>query len=70
MLGARTLAVNYHDVPSTVELLEKNKIEIIISTLNTIQSPEAEMSLIKAADKSFTTKRYIPSAWGIPYTEE
>jgi hypothetical protein len=56
-------------VPSIAELLEKNNVDTIISTVTSIQTVAPELALVAAADKSSTTKRFIPSIWGIPYNE-
>jgi NAD(P)-dependent dehydrogenase (short-subunit alcohol dehydrogenase family) len=69
-IGTRILAVNYDDIDTLVAVLETNKIEVVISTLNLMQGAGAEHALIQAAAKSSVTKRYIPSIWGINYTEE
>lgn len=63
--------MNYDDVPSITDVLNKNKVEILISTIGTtVGSIGPELALIAAADKASTTKRYIPSIWGVPYTKE
>jgi hypothetical protein len=56
-------------VPSIAELLEKNNVDTVISTVTSVSTVAPELALISAADKSSTTKRFIPSIWGIPYTE-
>ncbi|KAM0553380.1 hypothetical protein ACHAPJ_007394 [Fusarium lateritium] len=68
--GTRTIAVDYTNAGELAAMLEKNKIEIVISTINSMQDVSAELNLIQAAEKSATTKRYIPSVWGIKYTPE
>jgi hypothetical protein len=50
--------------------LEENQIHTVISTLNTGGDDTAEFNLVEASDKSSVTKRFIPSTWGIEYTEE
>ena len=69
-IGNCILALNYGDIDTLVAVLETNKIEVVISTLNLMQGAGAEHALIQAAAKSSVTKRYIPSIWGINYTEE
>jgi hypothetical protein len=64
------LAINYDDVDSIVSTLEENKIDTLISTLGSTFGVDPELALIKAADMSAVTKRYIPSFWGIKYTPE
>ncbi|KAI7767007.1 hypothetical protein LZL87_013345 [Fusarium oxysporum] len=68
--GAQVIAVDYTDVDKLAATLETNRIETVISTINSMDDVSAELSLIKAAEKSASTKRYIPSIWGIKYTEE
>ncbi|KAL9571924.1 hypothetical protein ACKAV7_003913 [Fusarium commune] len=68
--GAQVIAVDYTDVDKLAATLETNSIETVISTINSMDDVSAELSLIKAAEKSASTKRYIPSIWGIKYTEE
>ena len=70
MRGTRTIAVDYTNVGELADTLDKNKIEIVISTINSMQDVSAELNLIQAAEKSAATKRYIPSVWGIKYTPE
>jgi len=69
-LGADVLAIDYTDVNSIVKVLEDHKIDTLISTLGSMFGQDPELALIQAADKSKSTKRYIPSAWGIKYTAE
>lgn len=68
--GAQVIAVDYTDVDKLAATLETNSIETVISTINSMDDVSAELSLIKAAEKSASTKRYIPSIWGVKYTEE
>lgn len=64
------LAIDYSDVSTIVNTLQENKIDTLISTLGSMSGVDAELALIEAADKSTSTKRYIPSTWGIKYTPE
>jgi hypothetical protein len=64
------LAIDYASVDSIVEVLEEHKIDTLISTLSSMSGQDPEMALIQAADKSKSTKRYIPSTWGMRYTAE
>lgn len=68
-IGVRILEANYADSAALTTLLESNRIGTVISTLH-LQGFEQELALIKAADRSSTTKRYIPSIWGVKYTEQ
>ncbi|KAL2265997.1 hypothetical protein VTJ83DRAFT_5349 [Remersonia thermophila] len=69
-IGARILAAPYDNVDALTSLLEDNKIELVISTLDLSQSQDPEVNLIQAADKSAVTRRFIPSSWAIKYTPE
>jgi NAD(P)-dependent dehydrogenase (short-subunit alcohol dehydrogenase family) len=69
-IGAPFIAVDYTNADSLVKVLEKNKVDTVISTITSMGDVSAEMSLIHAADRSTATKRYIPSIWGIKMTEE
>ncbi|RKK81739.1 hypothetical protein BFJ71_g15490 [Fusarium oxysporum] len=66
--GAKVVAVDYTDTGRLTEQLETNKIEIVISIINSLGEVSAELSLIQAAEKSASTKRYIPSIWETKYT--
>ncbi|KAH6951928.1 hypothetical protein DER45DRAFT_577331 [Fusarium avenaceum] len=69
-LGSRIVTVDYENIPSLAEVLEENKIGTVISTLEMMTGHGPEEALIRAADRSTVTKRYIPSIWGVPYSEE
>ncbi|QKD56884.2 uncharacterized protein FOBCDRAFT_241585 [Fusarium oxysporum Fo47] len=68
--GAQVIAVDYADAGKLAAALEANSVETVISTINSLGDISAELSLIQAAEKSASTKRYIPSIWGIKYTDE
>ncbi|WQF84055.1 Putative NmrA-like domain, NAD(P)-binding domain superfamily [Colletotrichum destructivum] len=68
--GQTTVSVQYDNVQSLTDTLESRKVEVLISTLDPQSGLDPELNLIKAADASLTTKRYIPSLWGIKYTPE
>ncbi|KAI8712566.1 NmrA domain-containing protein [Fusarium sp. LHS14.1] len=69
-IGAKILPVNYSDVDGLTKVLEDNNIETVISTLNTMGATEPELNLIAAADRAKSTKRFVPSIWGVKYTQE
>lgn len=69
-IGAPILAVKYDDIDALAAVLETNKVEVVISTLDTMSGGGPEFALIKAADKSSVTKRYIPSVWGMNSLEQ
>jgi hypothetical protein len=57
---------------SLVQLLEDHKVDTVISTIVTPDGDTTpELNLIKAADQSKVTRRFIPSVWsGFDYTPE
>ncbi|KAM5360395.1 hypothetical protein ACJZ2D_013774 [Fusarium nematophilum] len=65
------IPVDYQDVDSVVKLLEEHKVDTVISTINieTDGPSQAQLGLIEAAEKSQTTRRFIPSEFG-PYIDE
>ncbi|KAL0932305.1 NmrA-like family protein [Colletotrichum truncatum] len=69
--GLHFIAVDYSDVESLASTLEKNKIDTVISAINNITGEnDSEINLIKAAEISAPTKRFIPSYFGVPYSQE
>ncbi|KAH6981638.1 hypothetical protein BKA56DRAFT_549473 [Ilyonectria sp. MPI-CAGE-AT-0026] len=71
-LGARIVPVDYSSVSSIVEVLEKNNIDTFISAIGLGGSapPDAELPLIRAAEQSSVTKRFIASVFGATYKKE
>jgi hypothetical protein len=69
-IGATFISVDYTDVDSLTKVLEENKVETVVSTISGMGDVQPELNLIKASDKSTLTKRYIPSIWGTPLTDE
>lgn len=61
--------VDYTDPSSLKETLEDHSVSTLISTLPIFTSNKAELNLVEAANASSSTKRFIPSAWGLPFTE-
>ncbi|KFZ17630.1 hypothetical protein V502_04503 [Pseudogymnoascus sp. VKM F-4520 (FW-2644)] len=66
-LGTRVISADYSDVHSLVALFEQNKIHTVVSAMSGLASPESELALIRAANQSKTTKRFIPSVFGVKY---
>lgn len=64
------IAVDYNSVDSLVGALEANNIDTLISIVDAAFGAESEFNLIKAADKSKVTKRFVPNIWGAPYAIE
>ncbi|KAK5069143.1 hypothetical protein LTR64_008704 [Lithohypha guttulata] len=68
--SARIVETDYSSPDAIAAVLEKNNVHVVVSALSSQSPPEQEFNLLKGADKSSVTKRYIPSIWGIRYTEE
>ncbi|PLB35797.1 NAD(P)-binding protein [Aspergillus candidus] len=71
-LGVPLLLADYANVASLTTLLESNKIDTIVSTVSVLDdtASNAQLNLIEAAEKSSSTKRFIPSEFGMRYTQE
>ncbi|KAH8688704.1 hypothetical protein BGW36DRAFT_434003 [Talaromyces proteolyticus] len=71
-IGARLVATDYKGVAALTKILEDNNVHTVISTL--FMSPNGagllEQNLIRAADASKTTKRFVPSEFGFPQRDE
>ncbi|BCR97538.1 uncharacterized protein AKAW2_30857S [Aspergillus luchuensis] len=60
-LPARLVVVDYDNVQNLTEALEEYKVSDVICTINAYGSSLPERNLIRAAENSSTTKRFIPS---------
>ncbi|CAG8907975.1 unnamed protein product [Penicillium egyptiacum] len=71
-LGVTIIPAQYSNIESLVKLLEDNKINTIVSAMTVVDddASNSQLNLIAAADQSLSTKRFIPSEYGIAYTEE
>ena len=71
-LGIPLLVADYSNVESLANVLESNKINTVVSALSVTNdaSSTAQLNLIEAAERSSSTKRFIPSEYGMRYTEE
>lgn len=58
---AHVIALDYNNINAIISTLESNKVHTVISTIITLNGNRPMISLIKAAKKLATTKRYIPS---------
>ncbi|KAF4946630.1 hypothetical protein FSARC_14148 [Fusarium sarcochroum] len=71
-IGSPILVVDYSSVDNLKNVLEDHDIHTVISALNTL--PEGgvppEVNLVRAAQASKTTRRFIPSNWGVPLVGE
>ncbi|KAH7131277.1 hypothetical protein EDB81DRAFT_859843 [Dactylonectria macrodidyma] len=70
--GAPVVAVDYDDVAALKTVLEQHKIHTVISCLGTHDQALADVqnAVIRAAETSSTTKRFIPSNWACPRDPE
>ncbi|KAF2678502.1 NAD(P)-binding protein [Lentithecium fluviatile CBS 122367] len=66
------LAVDYNDVDALTKVLEDNNVEVVISAIFIFDetSSATEINVVKAAEKSKTTTRFIISNWGLPTPPE
>ncbi|KAH7109309.1 hypothetical protein B0J11DRAFT_620453 [Dendryphion nanum] len=69
-LGCPILAIDYSNQSSLISALELNGIDTVISTLSSGAGADPELALIKAAEASKITRRYIASIWGVRYTAD
>lgn len=62
------IAVDYSDVDDLTTALEANQVHTVISALLVMDQTvgQSQINLIKAADRSSSTKRFIVSDYGIP----
>ncbi|KAK1528627.1 uncharacterized protein CCOS01_06461 [Colletotrichum costaricense] len=69
-LGAPVIAIDYDDVDAISNLLEAKDVEVVVSAIVTLHGSGPEMNLIRAAEKSSRTRRFVPSFWAHDYPEE
>lgn len=69
---APTFTVDYNDIDALTSFLEEHDIHTVICAFGITATSLAtsQLNLIKAADASKATKRFIPSSFAIPYPEE
>lgn len=67
-----TVYVDYGNVPALQDLLEANRVEIVISCLSLIDPSigAAQLNLVQAANLSSYTKKFIASQWSIDIPQE
>ncbi|KAF5008658.1 hypothetical protein FDECE_5070 [Fusarium decemcellulare] len=69
--NAQVAVVDYSNVFALTSFLEKNNVHTVISVVNNITGDNSsEINLIRAADRSNATKRFIPSYFGAHYSAE
>ncbi|OJZ91581.1 hypothetical protein ASPFODRAFT_123349 [Aspergillus luchuensis CBS 106.47] len=66
------IQINYNDIDSIVETLEKHAVHTIISAIGiyTEEAAQSQMNLVQAAEKSSVTKRFVPSEYSFIQTED
>jgi ribosomal protein L12E/L44/L45/RPP1/RPP2 len=70
-LGVRVVPVDYSNIDALVKTFEDNQIDTVINTFGVLRDSTPLFNVLKAADKSKSTKRYIPSLWsGMLYGPE
>ncbi|KAH7127811.1 hypothetical protein B0J13DRAFT_645859 [Dactylonectria estremocensis] len=65
--GAQILTVDYSNIDNLVEILNEHNIDTVISALSVPGVAESELNLIAAANQALSTRRYVPSFWGIKF---
>ncbi|KAJ4296451.1 hypothetical protein N0V90_006496 [Kalmusia sp. IMI 367209] len=67
-----TIATSYDSVATLKNTLQEHGVDIVVSALilATPENSQAQLNLIEAAVQSGTVKKFIPSEYGIHYTEE
>ncbi|EOD43449.1 putative -like family protein [Neofusicoccum parvum UCRNP2] len=72
VLGASAVGVDYTDVDILRRVLEEKNIHTVICALETHSEggSKAQINLIKASAACSKTKRFIPSAFSIAYSQE
>ncbi|OQE24241.1 hypothetical protein PENFLA_c010G03236 [Penicillium flavigenum] len=70
-IGIPLLLADYSNVESLANVLESNMIDTVVSAVSVIDdaTSTAQLNLIEAAERSSSTKRFIPSEYGMRYTE-
>ncbi|OQE39051.1 hypothetical protein PENCOP_c007G02323 [Penicillium coprophilum] len=68
----QNVQINYDDIPSMAHELERHDVHTIISTigLTSDETSQSQLNLIEAAEKSRSTKRFIPSEYSFVQTPE
>ncbi|KAF4762481.1 hypothetical protein HAV15_007231 [Penicillium sp. str.  len=68
----QNVQINYEDIPSMARVLERHNIHTIISAIGLVsdETSQSQLNLIEAAEKSESTKRFIPSEYSFIQTTE
>jgi hypothetical protein len=69
-LGVPIIAVDYSSVDSLKDALEENEVDTLISALRTMpeEGTPPEVNIVRVAQASKHTRRFVPSNWAIPLT--
>lgn len=68
----QNVQINYEDIPSMARVLERHNIHTIISAIGLVsdETSQSQLNLIEAAEKSASTKRFIPSEYSFVQTTD
>ncbi|CAI7662563.1 unnamed protein product [Penicillium glandicola] len=68
----QNVQINYDDIPSMTHDLEQHNIHTIISAIGLVsdETSQSQLNLIEAAEKSASTKRFIPSEYSFVQTTD
>ncbi|KAM0330565.1 hypothetical protein ACHAQA_003512 [Verticillium albo-atrum] len=66
--GCEVIAVDYDNVEALTKVLTENQVDTVISSMFLTTTGKPQSNLVLAAEASPSTRRFIPSIWGIPYT--
>ncbi|OQE80460.1 hypothetical protein PENNAL_c0046G00074 [Penicillium nalgiovense] len=68
----QNVQISYDDIPSMARALEQHNIHTIISAIGLVsdEASQSQLNLIEAAEKSASTKRFIPSEYSFIQTTE
>lgn len=69
--GVPVVSVDYEDIQCLKKTIEAENVHTLISNVFVSDGiGKAQHNLIRAADASSSTKRFIPSTFDVPYDEE
>ncbi|KXH60832.1 hypothetical protein CNYM01_09372 [Colletotrichum nymphaeae SA-01] len=65
--GAKIVLADYGNIEALSLLLEKHNVETVISTIGFVgpEAAQSQLNLIAAADKAKSTRRFVPSEFGV-----
>ncbi|KAF3386454.1 hypothetical protein F1880_000160 [Penicillium rolfsii] len=70
--NVQIVQIDYSDIPSMTAELERHNVHTIISAIGLVsnETSQSQLNLIEAAEKSNSTKRFIPSEYSFIQTPE